>query len=263
MTLRSRNLLVLCFFLLLCVGLVVYGLLILNIDWRSPVFETMLAQGQSRYLNFSHPLNDQVVLVNVISPGISLLMAWLAALVFLRYFRKISSPQLFFLILFWLSMGTELVRVLNLFLLSTDATLNSQVLLARLGIMGRLTGSLVLFAASLYSAGIKIRQQEVMLGLAIIIAMTISWLVPIDADRVGQELLLVPARGFSLDALRIFIGMLTIGNYFKYAITTRDAREYLLIIPIAFLIIGQELLFLTTDWLGMTARRFISNYLWY
>jgi hypothetical protein len=276
MTLRSRNLVVSLFFGLLTVGLLVYAFLLLNLDWQSPILGEVLSQAHFRYLEFNGPVSSQVLLVNVFSPGISLVMAWVAALVFMKYFRKISSPQLFFLILFWLSMGTEFVRVINLYLIVQDVSLNMQMFLSRLGIMGRLVGSLVLFAASLYSAGIKVRQQEAMLALAIIISTAISWLVPMDVDQIGQELLLIPARGFSLDGLRLFIGVLTIGNFLKYAIITRDMREYLMLIPIILLIIGQELLFLNTDLLGMSvawiflatgsiwvAKRFINNYLWY
>jgi hypothetical protein len=264
------------FFGLLTVGLAAYAFLLIKLDWQSPLLIEILSQAHFRYLEFISPLSAQVLLVNVFSPGISLLMAWVAALVFMKYFRKISSPQLFFLLLFWLLMGTELVRVVNLYLLTQDVCLNTQVFLARLGIMGRLAGSLVLFAASLYSAGIKVRQQEGMLALAIIISTAISWLVPIDVDKFGQELLLIPASGFSLDGLRLFIGLLTMGNFLKYAIITRDTREYLMLVPIFLLISGQELLFLNTDLPGMAvawiflatgsiwvAKRFINNYLWY
>ena len=276
MTLRSRNLLILLVFLLLSAGMVVYGLLIFHLDLDSPVIKTMLGQGLANYFDNQWKLSEQVLFINIVSPGISTLIAWLAAIIFLRYFRKITSPQLFFLVLFWLSMGTELVRVLNLFLITHDATLNQRILLSRIAIMGRLTGSLVLFAASLYSAGIKFQRQESVLVAAVIIAVSISWLVPFDMDRVGQELLFVPAQGYTLDGLRMFIGVLTILNFLKYAITTRDVREFVLIIPITFLLVGQELMFLSFNWIGTiltwlflipgsiwVTRRFISNYLWY
>ncbi len=276
MTLRSRNLLILLVFLFLCVGMALYGFLIFQVDLHSAKLSSLLVQGRAVYLGIQWPLSSTVPLINIVSPGISLLIACLAAVVFLRYFRKISSPQLFFLILFWLTMGTELVRVLNLYLLTHNGTLNEHMALARLAIMGRLTGSLVLFAASLYSAGIKFQRQESVLVFILLLASAISWLVPIDPDHVGQELLLIPSQGYSLDALRIFIGLLTISNFLKYAITTRDVREYMLIIPISFLFIGQELMFMSFDWFGTViawlflipgslwlSGRFISNYLWY
>lgn len=276
MTLRSRNLLISIIFLLLsaCLGVLVF--LILRIDFNSTNLNLAIINGRAHYIHLSWKLSSQTPYINLVSPAISIVFAWAAALVFLRYFRKITSPQLFFLVLFWVSMGVEIMRALNLFCITQDAADYYRMIFVRIAMIGRLFGIMSLFAASLYMVGFKLKQQEIILIVITFISIAMANFIPIDGTQVGQELMFLPSTGYSLDTFRLIVGALTILNFLKYAFTSKEKSNYFLAIAVIFLLFGLELQFIATDWIIMTlswifltagtgwmTRRFINNYMWY
>lgn len=276
MTLKSRNFLIASIFLLLCAcaGLLVFILTQLNIG-NAAIQETV-ARGSAQYLQWSWPLSSQTPYINLVSPAISIMLAWTVAIVFLRYFRKVTSPQLFFLVLFWVSMGVEIVRALNLLFVMYGASLLQQQILTRLAILGRIFGAMSLFAASLYLVGTKLKHQGTILVVISFLSVCLANLVPLDSDAIGQDLLFLPAAGYSLDSLRLVAGLLTILNFIKHAVSSRDRENLWLVFAILSLIAGLELQYMATDWIltalswlllaigtAWLGRRFINNYMWY
>lgn len=263
-------------FVILTAGFVGFVVLLFDIQPGLAAAEPLQQTGQANYLFLSWSLSEQTGLFNLLSPGVCLLIAWLASFVFLRNFRRISSPQLFFFLLFWISMGFELVRVLNLYLLPMDVPVSTHLTLSRVDTFGRLFASLSLFAASLYATGVKLQHQGTILAGIVIVAAVLSYLIPFDSNRVGQSLMYVPSEGFSLDAMRLVAGALTLLNFINHAISSRDSGEVSIIMPVILLIVGHELVYASATWFGVIlswislaagtfwlSRRFMNDFMWY
>jgi len=276
MTLRGRNILTLGLFGLLSASFVVFVVLLFNIEPGLKAAQNLIEDGRAHYVFFSWTLTPGVPYFNIVSPGVCIVVGWFATFLFLRNFRRVSSPQLFFFLLFWLSMGFEIVRTLNLYFLTQDLSVLARTVLTKIDTFGRLFASFALFAASLYATGLKVQGQGTILIVLVVVSAVLSYLVPFDSGTLGQSLLYLPADGFSLDVLRIVAAILTLLNFIKHAVTSRDSNELSTIVPVLLLLFGHELVYVSTSWIGTVVslaalaggtlwltRRLMSDYMWY
>jgi len=150
----------------------------------------------------------------------SLAVAWafaLAATVTLgassRVFRRINSSELYFFLIFLLSLTFETLRTVELYLLYVDVPPVYGVLLTRLIVAARVTGAISLFAAGLYAVGVEYPRIGTMTIVVIVASTVFVSIVPVDTNVVQATLLHRLEGQSSLQIAILALGALTIINY--------------------------------------------------
>ncbi len=276
MTLKARNIIILVFFVLLCLAIAGFVFLVLSVDFANANLGSEYSKAMGQYLDLEWSIEPSVLIINVTNAGASVVLAWIACFIFLRDFRRVISPQLFFLVLFWLSMGFEIIRIINIYAIVSHESIGTRMALSRLEMAARVFGSLSILSASLYASGIKIKNQGYLLASISIISLAVAYLLPLDVTRLNQTLLYSVSGALNTDSFRIIAGILSIVNFLKSALSSRDINDYVTLVPIVLLLGGYELAYASTDWLVLSlawtcltvsmvwlTRRFMSSFMWY
>lgn len=158
-------------------------------------------------------------------------------------FRKTVSYEIFFFIIFLLSISTDGVRVGQLLFAVWKIPPYFGMVLTRLNYLGNFMGLFALFASSLYAMNIQYQKLGTILGLAVFVAFVLSASLPVDSSELYRSLLY--KVGFEKGLLIVVIGfeLFTLLDYLHAAIV-RGSSEYFLIPVAVFMVIaGRELLF--------------------
>lgn len=160
-----------------------------------------------------------------------------------QFFRKTVSYEIFFFIIFLLSISVDGVRAGQLLFAIWKIPPYFGMILTRINYLGHFMGLFSLFASSLYAMNIQYQKLGTILGLAVFLAFVLSASLPVDSSELYQSLLY--KVGFEKGLLIVFVGfeLFTLLNYLQAAIV-RGSSEYFLIPAAVFMVIaGRELLF--------------------
>jgi len=217
--------------LTLCLfGLAVYSLLPLNLEKMT----VSLPGPQPR---------PQALPVTAL-PGIfALLVFSLASLAGTRnLLQKTAAPELFFLMLFFLSLTAEHLRAGILLLQLRAFPARFAVTLTRAVYMGRLFGLLCLLVSSLYAVGFKYSHYSTLIGFLVLLAFTLASILPIDSTRLEPDLLYRLGDPKVYLFVNYVLGFLMLLS-FLVARQTRGSRRFLTVALAALLVfLGKELL---------------------
>ncbi|MBN2657499.1 MAG: hypothetical protein JXR86_10585 [Spirochaetales bacterium] len=165
------------------------------------------------------------------------------SLVLFHYFKKKVSPEIFFFVLFVLSLSLQSIRLFQLQLLLMQISPFFGVLITRAYYFFKLFGIFCLFASSLFPIGVQFQKFGTILISILLLSFTISALMPIDPTRMNSFFLYEISDSMSLLVMTLSIRFLTVINFIRVSLTTRS-RNYLAVLIAAVLIItGDELLF--------------------
>lgn len=275
MTLRNRNII---FFILFAISLIVfvsYIILWFVVKLDNPFILAAVENGHATYLGFKWALSSGDVIQTLISAGFAIIIAGSGSLIFLLYFRKISSPEVFFLALFAASLVFEASRAFSVLAIQFDLNANSILFLSRIYLFGRFMGSLALLAASFHLAGLAFQYQGMLLTVIMVLSAALANYLPLDGTTYIQGFL----RGgtvVSLDALCLTLGLLSMVNILKHALEKNRGGDPILLVHMSLVLLGHELLALGAGplvtalaWIGLfggmtlLVRRFVRNHLWY
>lgn len=171
-----------------------------------------------------------------------------AGLALQRFFRKTVSPEMFFFIFFVISLSFEALRAGPLlFAISGEPSYYGTVL-TRAVEFGRFFGVFCLFVSGLYATGIDYSKFEVVLGVALLVAFTLAFSIPVDPSTFLPNLMYRIGGGDQILFVFLALEFFSILN-FLLAAYLRRARDYLLLaVGLAATIAGMDLL-LYVGWL--------------
>lgn len=242
MTLTARNGLLLGATILSAALLSAPAITVLSLGSLDPTVVVDSASETMQWLLWSWqppPAIASLTLAAAFGAGI---ISFAGSLLFRRLFRRVASPAVFFVALFVLSLSLEQLRFVQYWLVSTGGSLNLGAFVSRVLRFGNLFGSLSLFTASLYAAGVDYsRTGTVALTLALL-SFVIVYFMPVDALELMPVLVHRVGVGQSLDILLAALSLLTIANFvYAAATSTRDDRVYLAAAIVA-VVIGRTIL---------------------
>ena len=187
--------------------------------------------------NLSNSLFWTITTTSVIF-GFSLI----SSLLLFHYFKKKISPEIFFFILFILSLSFQTVRLFQFQLLVLNLSPFFGVIITRFYYFFRLFSIFCLFSSSLFPIGVKFQKIGTILISILLLAFTISALMPIDPTSMSIHFLYQISDRTSIMIMILSIRLLTLINFTRVAITTKS-KNYLIILLASFMIIiGDELL---------------------
>jgi hypothetical protein len=162
---------------------------------------------------FSWELTPRAVLGSLAAVGLTALLSLVAAGVSARVFRRVSSPEVYFITLFLMTIPLETLRIAHVYFQVVEVPALYGILITRVVILARLMGGLSLFTSGIYNAGADYPRVGTVSTLLLIMALVIVYLVPVDFENVLPTML--NATGFrgAIWALVLFLAGGAIVNY--------------------------------------------------
>lgn len=173
-------------------------------------------------------------------------IAFTVAVLYMRLFHRSPSVPVFFMVLFFIFSALDISK-LGQVMVSATAWRHFSPLLARVSIFGHVTGALALFAAGLYASVARMQRHGTAMTMGLVIALGLSWAVPIDTFRIRENL--VYSAGFhpSLDAMILVVLVLAVLNFIHAALVVRERRQLMSAGAVALIVLGRETLFYRTE----------------
>ncbi|GHV83320.1 hypothetical protein AGMMS50212_06600 [Spirochaetia bacterium] len=176
----------------------------------------------------------------------ALVYALVAQILIFYFFEKTQLAELRLFSVFVFSFIFEIFRVMAPLSKAFNLTMSYPQIAARLLVFGHYYGIFSLFAASLYAAGIKNQKEENILIPMFIIAVLISFRIPVDVFSWNTDF--SPVTGYMVMSKILNYAILIIAVLsFFIAAFTRGMREYYFIGAGVFIICLGRSLFLGAD----------------
>ena len=170
------------------------------------------------------------------------LTALCSALALYGKFRKTASPEIFFFLLFLLSLTGEGMRILPLVLRQLHTPVYLDQMAIRSIYMARIFGALSIFSAGLFSNGMQYQKLSIAFGITLLASFTLASLLPVtDAPRGAGD-------GVGLFALRDVLLVvwtletLSIFNFAAAWLRNSDSGYLWLAFAAALVVGGSELI---------------------
>ena len=248
MTLSLRNAIILTGALL---NFLLLGLFLIGIYATLTMF-----QQPDISFNYVMPLvagnNGDVLLMLLIQ-----LLSLVAVIILYAQFRKTASPEIFFFLLFLLSLGTEGIRILpaTAEILAVPAYFSNLVIRALY--FSRFLGLFSIFAAGLFSNGMQYQKLSMAFGFILLTAFTLASTMPIS-----DEVLKSGAGIYMFNIFNIMLIMLTIQSLsiinFIIAWIRNNNRDYIWLAGACLLLLSGFQLSLTGGELWLRAAGFLA-----
>jgi hypothetical protein len=207
------------------------------------------------------PINlsiDQLFAVTgaLVSVGLGLIFV----AVYLRLFRRTPSLSVFFVIWFFLSMAID-VSKLGQVILPGSPWPQLVPVVSRVSIFGHIIGVMALFSAGLYEGGVRMQRHGTAMFVAVLLAVGLSWSVPIDTSVLPPHLVYPAGMRASLRATLVVLLVVAVVNYLEAAISSGNPRQLSAAAAVFLLATGREVLFYQTAplWIVLGAAAVLAG----
>lgn len=194
-------------------------------------------------------IDPQVELRQLPAAGAALaasLAGLFSSALYLRLFRRTPSLAVFFVIWFYLAMVPDGLKLFQLILPYSSWPQLAPVV-SRLGLLAHLLGVMALFAAGLYAGGVRMQRHGTAIFIAGLIALGLSWSIPIDTATLPPHLVFNAGIRSSMRVTIILFLVLAVLNFVQAGVSAGGARRYGTAATVAALAVGRELLFYSVD----------------
>lgn len=191
---------------------------------------------------FSPSLIDNALYEAIVTASFLFVFSMISSILLFHYFKKKISPEIFFFILFILSLSLQSVRLFQLQLIMLQVSPFYGVLISRVFYFFKLFGMFCFFASSLFPVGVQFQKFGIILIIILLLSFTISALMPIDPTRMNIRFLYEISDPESLLVMTFSIRILTIINFIRVSLTTRSKNYLMVLIASVLIIAGDELL---------------------
>ncbi len=187
-------------------------------------------------------------------------LGFVLAAAYLRLFRRTPSLSVFFVTWFFLMMIMDVFKLGMVFLpVAPWPQLSSEF--SRTVTFGHVTGVMALFGAGLYAGGLRMQRHGTAILVGGIIAVALSWSIPIDTSALPDHLVYRAGIRSSLQATLFLLLAVAVVNYVQASINNANPRQLISAGAIAALAVGRELLFYRIEpvWLGVGALLVVTG----
>jgi hypothetical protein len=157
------------------------------------------------------------------------------------------TPVFPYLLLFFLTLGTECLRGVTAVLYATNGSIQAGVTFTRAVYWGRFVGLFALLLASLYCTEVKYRHLYVLGGGSFLVALTIAASIPIDRTIFLSQLTWKLADEEGVWFVNVVIAALVLLTAVGASVLRRDRRYLVVAAGFALLLTARQLLFFMVE----------------
>jgi len=173
---------------------------------------------------------------------VTVLLGFFFGALYSRLFRRSPSIPVFFVTLYFLSLTLDITKIAQIVALFSRWP-HLSPMIARVSIFGHIAGIFAIFAAGLYSGGVRMQRHGTVIFAGSVIAFSLSWLIPIDTSSLPDYLVYPAGIRASLEAALVVILALGVVNFVQAAITNENPRLFLTAGAVVAIAVGREILF--------------------
>jgi hypothetical protein len=190
----------------------------------------------------ARPETGRLILACLTAVLVLLIFALLTRISLGGLFRKTRSPEIFFLIVFAVSLCLENLRLGIILCQAWSLPTDLSLLLSRGVYLGRTLAMMSLLAASVYAAGLRYTHISVLTGLLFLISLTLAAIIPLNTVRLQINFVypLGDRQGYLF--LNFGLGFIILLNFIIARLIRREVRFLFMALAGAFLLLGKELL---------------------
>ncbi len=189
------------------------------------------------------PRNTHQPLAIIAATAVAALAGAFAGLRAYRLHRDSRTPVLPYLLLFFLSLGTECLRGLTGALYASEGLISATLVLTRVVYWGRYVGLFALLLSSLYCVEMKYRHVYVLGGGALLVALALAATIPLDASTFLSQLTWKLGDEEGVGFTNLAIAVLVLATTAGAAVVKRERRFLLVAGGFLLLLAARELLF--------------------
>jgi hypothetical protein len=168
-------------------------------------------------------------------------------------FRKTTSPEIFFFIIFLVSMSFDSLKATFTLLEVMSFSPAYGALITRAVYFGRFLGTLAILTGGLFFLGAEYQRMEIYLGVAFLLALSLSAAVPVDITETEANLLFRLGNARELGIISaLFLGF-GVFNYALFAVQNSSRDHVLMAGGLALVIAGREMLFFMNNTFAIIA----------
>ncbi|HUX20823.1 MAG TPA: hypothetical protein VMW69_06260 [Spirochaetia bacterium] len=159
------------------------------------------------------------------------------------FFRKTVSSEMFFFVFFVLSLSIEAARGAQLVIIAQNAPSYYEIVVTRAVYFGRFFGVFCLFTAGLFATGINYQRFEIVLGITLLLAFTLSFSIPVSSESPLDTL--VNRLGSRSQLLAVFFALeaFSVLNFALAAFLKRNVDYIWMALGLLLVMAGKDLLF--------------------
>jgi len=162
-------------------------------------------------------------------------------------FRKVPSPVLPFLTVFFFSLGLECLRAGTAYLYAADGSIEAGIVLTRIMYWGRFVGLLGLLCGGLFCIELKYRNYGVLTGVIFLVSFAMAAYIPVDRTMFLAQLTWKLGDEQGVWFVNLVIGTLAVATSAGATLARRDRRFIWLAAGIILLLLSRELLFFAVE----------------
>ncbi len=190
---------------------------------------------------------ENVYLWPILIAGLTSAFSVFGGFGFRRLFRRMSSLEIYFFLVFLISLSFDGLRILNWVFQLKQITPYFGGLLTRIVYFGYFMGLFCMFASSIYSGEVTYQKVGTLLSVLGTLSLALSYSMPVDITslqpillyRVGGEEYLLLVRGGLM--------VLTVLGFARSAFLSRSREAWAICGATAILLVGREIVFFRSD----------------
>lgn len=190
---------------------------------------------------------ENLYLWSVVIIGLSSAFSVFGGFGFRRLFRRMSSLEIYFFLVFLVTLSFDGLRILNWIFLLKQITPYFGGLVTRLVYFGYFMGLFCMFTSSIYSGEVSYQKVGTLLSVLATLSLALSYSMPVDITtlkpillyRVGGEEYLLLVRGGLM--------VLTVLSFARSALLSRSKEEWTICGAVVVLLMGREISFFHSD----------------
>jgi len=191
------------------------------------------------------------LLITLASLALELVFAIAAILILYFSFNKTKSPEIFFFIIFLLSMSFNSLKASFVLVNILDFAPYYSGLLTRAVYFGRFFGTLAVLVSGLFCLGAEYQRIEIYLGVTFLLAFTLSAAITIDLTETEAHLLYRMGNNTELLIISALFLCFGVFNYILYAVQNSSKDHVLMAVGLALVIGGREVIFFSRNLIAL------------
>jgi ABC-type multidrug transport system fused ATPase/permease subunit len=199
-------------------------------------------------------------LLAIIGASVSAGLGLILAVIYLGLFRRTPALSVFFVTWFFLTMVFDIFKFGQIILPASPwPQFTAEV--SRAGIFGHISGVMAIFAAGLYAGGVRMQRHGTAMIVACMIALGLSWSIPVDTGVLPTNLIHRAGIGTSLQATLVLLIAVSVVNFVHAALDSGNLRGLVTAAAVALVATGREILFYRVEplWIVLGAAGVLAG----